>query len=73
MDTKKPYAVVAIVQTIYAGMFLLSKAAFDGGITTSSSSSTDRPLPRFSWPLLPSISNGQLLLPYLLRLYARYF
>lgn len=32
MDSKKPYLVVMIVQAIYAGMFLLSKAAFDGGM-----------------------------------------
>ena len=29
---KKPYLVVIAVQTIYAGMFLLSKAAFDHGM-----------------------------------------
>ncbi|XP_030543723.1 WAT1-related protein At5g64700-like [Rhodamnia argentea] len=32
MDSKKPYLVVMTVQAIYAGMFLLSKAAFDGGM-----------------------------------------
>ncbi|KAF8011904.1 hypothetical protein BT93_I0130 [Corymbia citriodora subsp. variegata] len=32
MDSRKPYLVVVLVQAIYAGMFLLSKAAFDGGM-----------------------------------------
>ncbi|KAI6699762.1 hypothetical protein NL676_014086 [Syzygium grande] len=32
VDSKKPYLVVVLVQMIYAGMFLLSKAAFDGGM-----------------------------------------
>ncbi|KAK4791793.1 hypothetical protein SAY86_032206 [Trapa natans] len=29
---KKPYLIVVLIQTIYAGMFLLSKAAFDMGM-----------------------------------------
>ncbi|XP_054821795.1 WAT1-related protein At5g64700-like [Prosopis cineraria] len=32
MEPNKPYLVVLIVQTIYAAMFLLSKAAFDHGM-----------------------------------------
>ncbi|KAK4256763.1 hypothetical protein QN277_006447 [Acacia crassicarpa] len=32
MEGNKPYVVVLIVQAIYAGMFLLSKAAFDHGM-----------------------------------------
>ncbi|KAF5745166.1 WAT1-related protein [Tripterygium wilfordii] len=32
MDGKKPYLVVILVQSIYTGMFLLSKAAFNGGM-----------------------------------------
>ncbi|KAJ8769520.1 hypothetical protein K2173_005123 [Erythroxylum novogranatense] len=32
MDAKKPCVAVILVQAIYAGMFLLSKAAFNGGM-----------------------------------------
>ncbi|KDP35319.1 hypothetical protein JCGZ_09478 [Jatropha curcas] len=32
MDKKKPYLAVILVQSIYAGMFLVSKAAFNGGM-----------------------------------------
>ncbi|XP_010241703.1 PREDICTED: WAT1-related protein At5g64700-like [Nelumbo nucifera] len=32
MNAKKPYLAVVLVQTIYAGMFLLSKAAFNNGM-----------------------------------------
>ncbi|KAJ6424311.1 hypothetical protein OIU84_025158 [Salix udensis] len=32
MDGKKPYLVVILVQSIYGGMFMLSKAAFNGGM-----------------------------------------
>ncbi|CAI0555211.1 unnamed protein product [Linum tenue] len=32
---KKAYGAVVLIQLIYAGMFLLSKAAFDGGFKTS--------------------------------------
>ncbi|KAL5555749.1 hypothetical protein UlMin_037985 [Ulmus minor] len=32
MEAKKPYLAVVVIQAIYAGMFLLSKAAFDGGM-----------------------------------------
>ncbi|KAK2444928.1 WAT1-related protein [Trifolium repens] len=32
MEGKKPYVVVFVIQTIYAAMFLLSKAAFDHGM-----------------------------------------
>lgn len=32
MDEKKPYLAVILIQAIYAGMFLLSKAAFNGGM-----------------------------------------
>ncbi|GLU20368.1 hypothetical protein SLE2022_365720 [Rubroshorea leprosula] len=32
MDQKKPYLVVILIQSIYTGMFLISKAAFDGGM-----------------------------------------
>ena len=31
---KKTYGVVILIQAIYAGMHLLSKAAFDGGMNT---------------------------------------
>ncbi|PRQ49198.1 putative EamA domain-containing protein [Rosa chinensis] len=33
-SSRKPYLVVILIQTIYAGMFLLSKAAFNGGMNT---------------------------------------
>jgi hypothetical protein len=33
-SSRKPYLVVVLIQTIYAGMFLLSKAAFNGGMNT---------------------------------------
>lgn len=32
MDKRKPYIAITLIQAIYAGMFLLSKAAFDGGM-----------------------------------------
>ncbi|GMI67623.1 Usually multiple acids move in and out Transporters 21 [Hibiscus trionum] len=32
MEKKKPYLAVILIQCIYAGMFLVSKAAFDGGM-----------------------------------------
>ncbi|KAF8405881.1 hypothetical protein HHK36_007959 [Tetracentron sinense] len=32
MEGKKPYLAVILIQSIYAGMFLLSKAAFNGGM-----------------------------------------
>lgn len=32
MGEKKPYLAVILVQAIYAGMFLVSKAAFNGGM-----------------------------------------
>ncbi|XVF61826.1 hypothetical protein PTKIN_Ptkin08bG0162000 [Pterospermum kingtungense] len=32
MVTKNPYLAVVLIQSIYTGMFLLSKAAFDGGM-----------------------------------------
>ncbi|GMI68620.1 Usually multiple acids move in and out Transporters 21 [Hibiscus trionum] len=32
MEKKKPYLAVILIQSIYAGMFLVSKAAFDGGM-----------------------------------------
>uniref|UniRef100_A0A5B7BQI2 WAT1-related protein n=1 Tax=Davidia involucrata TaxID=16924 RepID=A0A5B7BQI2_DAVIN len=34
MDRKKPYLAVILIQSIYAAMFLLSKAAFDVGMNT---------------------------------------
>lgn len=34
MDEKKPYLAVILIQAIYAGMFLLSKAAFNGGMNS---------------------------------------
>ncbi|KAA8546970.1 hypothetical protein F0562_003399 [Nyssa sinensis] len=34
MAGKKPYLAVILIQSIYAGMFLLSKAAFDVGMNT---------------------------------------
>lgn len=34
MEAKKPYAIAVIIQLIYAGMFVVSKAAFDNGINT---------------------------------------
>ncbi|PAN16808.1 hypothetical protein PAHAL_3G088000 [Panicum hallii] len=34
MDAKKPYVIVVIVQLIYTGMFVVSKAAFDHGMNT---------------------------------------
>ncbi|KAF8711399.1 hypothetical protein HU200_029430 [Digitaria exilis] len=35
MEAKKPYIIAIIVQMIYAGMFIVSKAAFDKGMNTS--------------------------------------
>lgn len=34
MEGKKPYLAVILIQSIYAGMFLLSKAAFDVGMNS---------------------------------------
>ncbi|OEL18461.1 WAT1-related protein [Dichanthelium oligosanthes] len=34
MDAKKPYVIAIIVQLIYTGMFVVSKAAFDHGMNT---------------------------------------
>ncbi|TVU18388.1 hypothetical protein EJB05_34483 [Eragrostis curvula] len=34
MEAKKPYMIATIIQLIYAGMFVVSKAAFDQGINT---------------------------------------
>lgn len=34
MEEKKPYIIAIIVQMIYTGMFVVSKAAFDKGINT---------------------------------------
>lgn len=34
METRKPYIAVLIIQLIYAGMALLSKAAIDEGMNT---------------------------------------
>ncbi|KAI3499782.1 hypothetical protein L1887_35592 [Cichorium endivia] len=34
MENKKPYLIVILIQLIYAGMFLVSKAVFDGGMST---------------------------------------
>ncbi|XAR73237.1 hypothetical protein NMG60_11007141 [Bertholletia excelsa] len=34
MDSKKPYMAAILIQSIYTGMFLLSKAAFDVGMNT---------------------------------------
>uniref|UniRef100_A0A0E0JFF1 WAT1-related protein n=1 Tax=Oryza punctata TaxID=4537 RepID=A0A0E0JFF1_ORYPU len=34
MDAKKPYVVVIIIQVIYTGLFVISKAAFNHGMNT---------------------------------------
>ncbi|CAN6336044.1 unnamed protein product [Urochloa humidicola] len=34
MDAKKPYVIAIIIQLIYTGMFVVSKAAFDHGMNT---------------------------------------
>ncbi|KAF8667108.1 hypothetical protein HU200_053292 [Digitaria exilis] len=34
MDAKKPYLIAVIIQLIYTGMFVVSKAAFDHGMNT---------------------------------------
>ncbi|KAK1275599.1 WAT1-related protein [Acorus gramineus] len=34
MDKKKPYLVLIVIQSIYAGMYMLSKAAFNEGMST---------------------------------------
>ncbi|CAL4994356.1 unnamed protein product [Urochloa decumbens] len=34
MESKKPYVIAIIVQMIYTGMFIISKAAFDKGMNT---------------------------------------
>jgi len=34
MEAKKPYVIAIVVQLIYTGMFVVSKAAFDHGINT---------------------------------------
>ncbi|XP_073099911.1 WAT1-related protein At5g64700-like [Elaeis guineensis] len=35
MDDKKPYMAIIVIQAIYAGMAMLSKAAFNGGMNTA--------------------------------------
>jgi uncharacterized protein (DUF983 family) len=35
MQDKKPYVVVFVIQVIYAGLFLLSKATLDAGLSPS--------------------------------------
>jgi drug/metabolite transporter (DMT)-like permease len=34
MEAKKPYLIAIVIQLIYTGMFVVSKAAFDHGINT---------------------------------------
>ncbi|GJM94299.1 hypothetical protein PR202_ga10935 [Eleusine coracana subsp. coracana] len=34
MEAKKPYVIAVVIQLIYAGMFVVSKAAFDHGLNT---------------------------------------
>jgi hypothetical protein len=34
MGAKKPYVIAVVIQLIYAGMFVVSKAAFDMGMNT---------------------------------------
>jgi len=34
MEAKKPYLIAIVIQLIYAGMFVVSKLAFDLGINT---------------------------------------
>jgi len=34
MEAKKPYVIAVVIQLIYAGMFVVSKAAFDHGMNT---------------------------------------
>ncbi|XP_008648659.1 WAT1-related protein At5g64700 isoform X4 [Zea mays] len=34
MEAKKPYLIAVVIQLIYAGMFVVSKAAFDHGVNT---------------------------------------
>lgn len=34
MGEKKPYLVAILVQSIYGGMFIFSKAAFNGGMNS---------------------------------------
>jgi len=34
MDAKKPYVIAVVIQLIYTGMFVVSKAAFDHGMNT---------------------------------------
>ncbi|CAL5097397.1 unnamed protein product [Urochloa decumbens] len=34
METKKPYVIAVVIQLIYTGMFVVSKAAFDQGMNT---------------------------------------
>ena len=34
MEAKKPYLVAIVIQLIYAGMFVVSKAAFNHGMNT---------------------------------------
>jgi drug/metabolite transporter (DMT)-like permease len=34
MGAKKPYVIAVVIQLIYAGMFVVSKAAFDKGMNT---------------------------------------
>lgn len=34
MEAKKPYVIAVVIQLIYTGMFVVSKAAFDRGMNT---------------------------------------
>ena len=34
MGAKKPYVIAVVIQLIYTGMFVVSKAAFDHGMNT---------------------------------------
>jgi drug/metabolite transporter (DMT)-like permease len=34
MEAKKPYVIAVVIQLIYTGMFVVSKAAFDHGMNT---------------------------------------
>lgn len=34
MEEKKPYVIAMLIQVIYAGMFVVTKAAFDEGMNT---------------------------------------
>ncbi|KAE8655901.1 WAT1-related protein [Hibiscus syriacus] len=78
MDSKKPYLAIILIQSIYAGMFLLSKAAFNGGMNNfvfvfyrqAAATIFLVPLALFlEWKSLPPLSFGTFCKIFLLSLF----